>query len=95
MGIGEVIKLIISVTVRVGFWASVIFAFMPLLTMIISAVLIALNGSVLMDLYYMVQLWAPFNFNVIFIWALAIALAFCVYWLAAKLYAFVSALINF
>jgi len=83
---GEVVRQIINLVVKVGFWASIIFTFVPLLTLIISGVLIALDGSVITDLYYMLQIWLPFNLNVILLWTFALVLAFSIYWLAVKVY---------
>lgn len=91
---GEIIKWIVIVSVRVGFWASIVFTFLPLLTIIVSSILISINGTVLADLYYMIQMYLPFNFNVILLWALALATAFGLWWIAQKLYALLNQLIK-
>lgn len=92
---GEIIKWILIVSLQVGFWASIVFTFFPILTIIISGIIISLNGTVLMDLYWFVQMWAPFNFNVVLLWTLTIATAFGAWWLASKIFALLRSLIKF
>lgn len=92
--LGDIAKWILIVSIKVGFWASVVFTFLPILTIVISGILISLNGSVVMDLFYLIQMWLPFNFNVLLLWCLTAVLAFCIYWLAVKVYTLVVILIS-
>lgn len=89
---GSVFIKFIQITIMAGFWASVVFTFLPILTIIVAGILQILSGTVLIDLFYMIQLYAPFNFNVILLWSLTIAFAWFVWWLATTAYNFVSAL---
>lgn len=91
---GEIIKWIFVFMIKVGFWASIIFTFFPLLTVLIATLLIALNDSIILDLYYMIQMYLPFNFNVILLWLFTITAAFCVWWLAQKMYHLLAGLVN-
>lgn len=70
---------LIVVTARVAFWSSVIIVFLVMMTLIISLVTITLNGTVIMDLYYLVQLWLPFNLSVVFTWIITLILAYFAY----------------
>jgi len=85
---------LLSVVIKTGFWSSVVIVFITLLTLILSLVLISLNGSVVMDLYYMIQLWLPFNLNVILTWIITLVLAYTVYRLALWAFIFVGELLR-
>jgi len=90
---GDLLRWIVVVTVRVGFWASIIFTFLPILVLLVSTILLALNGSVISDIYWMAQVWLPFNFNVVLLWLLTLVTAFALWWIAQKLYALLNQLV--
>lgn len=92
---GVVIRWILVITLQLGFWMSVVFTFFPLMVIIISAVMVTMSGTVIADLFSIVQLWLPFNLDVILVWLLALVVAFSLYWLASKVFAMLSSLVKF
>lgn len=59
---------IVRQTVKIGFVLSMIFAFVMILNMIISALAIGLNHNALADIFAIIQMWLPFNLNVVLLW---------------------------
>ena len=80
----NIIKWIAAMSIRVGPWAFVVLTFIPIVTIIFSTMLITLDGSVMMDLFYLIQMFLPFNFNVIMLWSITIGVMFAIHWTATK-----------
>lgn len=64
---------------RFGFILASIVAFLVVLTLAFSFVFITLNGNVLTDLFLFVQMWLPFNLNVLLSWLITISLIYVTY----------------
>jgi len=90
----DILFRLLNITIKAGFWASVVIVFIALVTIIISGILVSLNGTVLMDLFYMTQMWLPFNLNVILTWAITITVAYFVYRVALWAFTFVGELLR-
>lgn len=59
---------ILKVILKIGFIVPVYWGIVALLTSAITAVMISHNTGVLNDIFALVQLWLPFNLNVILVW---------------------------
>lgn len=79
---------------RFGFIMATIVAFVVLLNMAFSMVLVGLNFSVVADVLHMIQLWLPFNLNVLIAWVLASSVAYVTYRLAVLAFAYVTRLVS-
>lgn len=64
---------IVRQTVKIGFVLSMIFAFVIVLNIIISTLAVGVNHGVLADIFAMIQMWLPFNLNVVLLWLLTAA----------------------
>lgn len=92
--IADVLFRILNITIKVGFWASTIVVFVILLTLILSGVVISLNNSIVIDLFYITQLWLPFNLNVIFVWISTLVVAYFAYRVALWAFVFIGELLR-
>ena len=91
---GAFLRWFLVMTLQIGFWASVVITFFPILTIVVAGITTAVNGTVLADLYAITQIWLPFNFNVVMLWVLTGASAFGTYWISVKLYNLLRGLIH-
>lgn len=55
--------------------ASVVFLIV-FIALAVSAIGVALNGSMVLDLMYFIQMWLPFNLNPLFVWLFTSVTAF-------------------
>lgn len=81
-------------TFRFGFVMAGITAFIILLNIAFSMVFAALNFGVVGDILHMIQLWLPFNLNVLIVWILTTSVAYVSYRLAVIAIAYMSRLIS-
>lgn len=79
--------------IRFTFVMSMVVLFIVLLNIMISFVGVALNGSVLLDLLYLVQMWLPFNLNPLLVWLSTAVTAFIAYRLSIFAYNFINGLL--
>jgi len=92
--IADVLFRILNLTIKIGFWASVVLTFVVILTLILSGVVISLSNTIVIDLFYITQLWLPFNLNVIFVWILTLVVAYFAYRVAMWAFIFVGELLR-
>ena len=64
---------------KVGFWSASIFAFVTLITFIISGFNVVLNQSIIGELIGIVQIWLPFNLGAVLAWLITAALMYLSY----------------
>lgn len=66
---GETVVAIIRWTVRFGIVISLVFAFIVLFNFMYSMLSVVADGSVIGDMIALVQIWLPFDLNVLLAWA--------------------------
>ena len=91
---GEVAVNIIKWAVKIGFWSATIFAFVTLITFIISGFNVVLNQSVIGELIGIMQIWLPFNFGTVITWLLTASIMYLTYRLAVFVLHFAMKFIN-
>lgn len=62
----------------------IIFMLVAIFNLLIQALYIGINKSVLMDVVVLIQMWLPFNLGTIIVWLFAIATAYFGYIMAVK-----------
>lgn len=91
---GEILIAVLKWSIRIAFVLSGIFAFIIILNLSISLIFVTLNQSVLGDLFAIIQLWLPFNLNVLLAWLLAASTAYISYKLAVMSISWVNRVIG-
>lgn len=79
---------------RLGFIVAGVVAFVVLLNLGLSFFFVALNATVLADLFALLQMWLPFNLNALLGWVVAASAAYIVYRLAVIAIAYLNKLIG-
>jgi hypothetical protein len=67
---GEAAVAVVKWVVRISIILTLVFAFLVFFNFVYSLVGTAVNNSVIGDLMSLVQMWAPFDIDVIFSWVL-------------------------
>lgn len=65
---GEIAITLTKWTIRIGFMITMIFALVLLVNFSLSLVVVDLNQNVLQDLFSLIQIWLPFDLNVMLLW---------------------------
>lgn len=81
-------------TFRFGFIMAGITTFIIVLNIAFSMVFVALNFGVVGDVLHLIQLWLPFNLNVLIAWVLTTSVAYVAYRLAVISIAYMNRLIS-
>jgi hypothetical protein len=68
-----------KIMTKMVFVLAVIFAFVALLGIVVSAMSVTVNNNVLQDVYSIVSIWMPFNLNVMILWLVTAALVYIMY----------------
>lgn len=68
-----------KILLRASLFLAAVTAFIVVLNLAISGFGIALNQSVLNDLFAMIQMWLPFNLNSLLIWITTSVIAYLTY----------------
>lgn len=79
---GEIAITIIKWTFRGAFIIAVAIAIASLLSIIGNYLIIGFNTSVLADIFALIQIWLPFNLNILLIWVAVASTAYLTYRLA-------------
>jgi len=80
--------------IRLGFVAAAILAFTVMLNYIFELLLVTLNGNVLTDIFAMIQVWLPFDLNVILLWFTTAVVFYVGYLLTVQAFKFIDMLIK-
>lgn len=91
---GEIALFLMKMTIRLGIIMAAVFAFIVIFNIAYTAVFVALNLEIIADLGAMIQIWLPFDLDVIFAWLLTVATSFLIYRFALKAHAFLNAFIG-
>lgn len=65
---GEVGVAAFKMGIKMSYALSMVVLLVVFIALGVSAISVALNGSVVMDLVYLMQMWLPFNLNPLFTW---------------------------
>lgn len=91
MDIGNTIIRLLIIAVKVAAITASVFSFTVVLGLIVSAIFVAINLSVLGDIYSLIQMWLPFNLNVIVLWILTASGSYLTYRLSLVVIAYLNA----
>lgn len=65
---GEIGVQAFKMGIKLSYAFSMVVLLVVFIALAVSAIGVALNGSVVLDLLYLVQMWLPFNLNPLFTW---------------------------
>lgn len=65
---GEIIVAVLKWTFRATFVMAVVITVGALLSIVLSYMIIGFNMSVLADIFAIIQIWLPFNLNIVLLW---------------------------
>jgi len=80
--------------IRIGFISAAVIAFTVFLNYIFQLLLVTLNGNVLTDIFAMIQVWLPFDLNVILLWFTTAVVLYVGYLLTIQAFKFLDMLIK-
>lgn len=87
---GEVATLVLKIIARSVVIFAIVFAIIVLLNITFSAFVVGLNLPVLSDIFGLVQLYLPFNLNVVLLWLTTASVAYIGYRLAVLAFSLVD-----
>lgn len=76
---GEIVLAVVKWTVRFAIIISLVFAFTVILNLSISMIGVSLNQSVIGDLFALLQIWLPFDLDVVTTWLVTATVLYVVY----------------
>lgn len=65
---GEVVITVAKWILKFAYFTAVLLAFMVLISLITTWLVVGFNMGVLSDIFGLVQLWLPFNLNILLAW---------------------------
>jgi len=83
---GEVVITVAKWALKIAFFSAVILALIVIFGLITSYMVVGFNQSVLGDIFGIIQIWLPFNLNILLIWLALSATAYFAYRLATMAY---------
>jgi len=89
---GEIISMVLKILVRLSFVLAGIVGFIILLNMGLSMVTVGLNQGALTDIINLVQVWLPFNINVVLMWLWTAGALYMTYRMALVAFSFINRL---
>jgi uncharacterized paraquat-inducible protein A len=90
---GTALRLLI-ISAKVAFISISVFAFIAVMTLLLSAIFIAINYSVLGDIHSLIQMWLPFNLGVIVLWIFTASASYLTYRLSLVAISYINAWLN-
>lgn len=91
---GEVAIALVKWTFRTAFIAGVILALLTIFSLIASYLIAGYSSSVLADIFALVQIWLPFNINIILLWISVSATAYFSYRIAIMSYTLLNTFVG-
>lgn len=80
--------------IRFSFISMVLFATIVILNLSLSMIQVSFNIAVLNDLFGLIQLWLPFNLNVVLVWFSTASILYVMYRLSVVMLSLVNKLIG-
>lgn len=91
---GEVVIKIAKWALTLAFIITISVAVLALMAIIASYMIIGFNMNVLTDIMSLIQMWLPFNLNVIMAWIAIAGTAYLAYLLSLKAFLLINAYLN-
>lgn len=91
---GEIVVAILKWTFRIAFIVAVAIGASTLIALIINYLIVGYNQSVLADIFAIIQIWLPFNLNIVLLWVTVSASAFIIYKLAVLSYVLLNTFVG-
>ena len=91
---GEVAVAVLKWTFRAAFIIAVAIGLGVFISVIVNSLIVGYNLSVLADIFALIQIWLPFNLNIVLLWLTVSASAFIVYKLAALSYVLLNTFVG-
>lgn len=91
---GEIAVAVLKWLIRMSIVIAGIFSFVAVLNIATSMILVNLNQNVLTDIFAVIQIWLPFNLNVLLLWLIASSTAFILYRLSLASIIWINRLIG-
>lgn len=91
---GEVAVKLAQWLAKATFFIAVIVSIVIFISFINNYIVLGVNGSVLSDIYAFIQMWLPFNINVVLAWITIVATLYITYRLAYMAYNMVNSFIG-
>lgn len=89
-GAGDIIVFIFKMSIRVIFLFMVIAAFLVFMSLLMTLLYTTLNVNVLSDLFTLLQMWLPFNLEVLLTWFSVAVFGFLYFKLLQFSYSFIK-----
>jgi len=89
-GAGDIIVFIFKMSIRVIFLFIVIAAFLVFMSLLMTLLYTTLNVNVLSDLFTLLQMWLPFNLEVLLTWFSVAVFGFLYFKLLQFSYSFIK-----
>lgn len=83
---GEVVLQVARWTAKLAFWLSVVGSVLIIFGVIFNYMIVGFNMSVLGDIFAMIQIWLPFNLNILLGWLTLAATGYIAYRFAILAY---------
>lgn len=91
---GEVAVTIAKWALKISFFSAIAISLMILLGVVTSYIIVGFNGSVLNDIFATIQIWLPFNLNVVLLWLSVAATAYLTFRLSLMIFNIIDAYIG-
>lgn len=76
---GEVAVTVAKWALKITFFASIAISLMIIIGLLTTYLVVGFNMSILSDIFALVQIWLPFNLNVLLLWIAVAATTFLTY----------------
>lgn len=91
---GEIAVLLLKWTFRLAFLIALALGLTAMIALIVNYMVVGYNQSVLGDIFSLIQIWLPFNLNIVLLWLTLAASAFVIYKLASLSYVLLNTFIG-
>jgi len=91
---GDIPITLLKWTFRTAFIVGVVLAVISLISIITNYMIIGFNQSVLADIFAVIQIWLPFNLNIVLLWLTIAASAYIAYRFAIMSYTLLNTLVG-
>lgn len=81
----EVVLTVLKWLLKASFFIAIALSFIGMTGLIVQYMVVTFNATVLAEVFGMIQLWLPFNLNVILIWMGLSVTAYILYLVATRL----------
>lgn len=83
---GETAVAIAKWALKISFFSAIAIALMILLGVVTSYMVVGFNTSILNDIFAVIQIWLPFNLNILLVWLSVAATAYLTFRLSLMIF---------